>query len=308
VAAGSARAAGSAGAACRVPPCAPPPTREIDAFTSGLVAHGFTPGRNVVVVPAWGDGNPGRFPELASKLAGEGVDLVVAEGSLAMRAAHQALPNIPIVFTCNADPFIGGLVASLSHPGGRATGLSMQAVDLTGKMIDILKEMVPSLSRVAMIGPRAIWSIFGPVHDQAANKLGIESINVELQDANKPGDAMQDAIAQKASGFILRGTPFYSSVQRKGIVEAAALHKLPAMYESLEYVEQGGLIAYATDGVETYRRVAEYVARILNGANPGDIPIQQPTKFELAINAKTAKVLGLTVPSQLLSTADEVIE
>lgn len=286
----------------------PPPARELDAFTSGLASHGFTVGRNLVVVPAWGDGNPGGFSELAKVLASEGVDVVLAEGSIAMRAAHQAAPNTPIVFTRNADPFIGGLVASLSRPGGRVTGLSMQAVELSGKMVDILKQMVPSLSRVAMIAPRVIWPMFGEVHMEAAKALGIESVNVELKNADRPGEAIEEAMSQKVSGFVLRGTPFYSSAQRKGIVDAAATYKMPAMCESREYIELGGLIAYAADGVETYRRVAEYVARILNGTNPGDIPIQQPTKFELSINARTAKTLGLVIPSQLLSTADEVIE
>jgi putative tryptophan/tyrosine transport system substrate-binding protein len=196
----------------------------------------------------------------------------------------------------------------LSRPGGHVTGFSTQAADLTGKIIDILKELVPGFSRIAMIGPRIVWPIFGPALDQSAKALGIESIHIDLKNPDAPADAMRQAVAENASGAIVRGTPFFSSAQRKGIVDAAALHRLPVIYESREYVEQGGLAAYATDGVDLYRRAAEYVVRILNGASPGELPIQQPTKFELAMNLKTAKTLGLEIPSKLLYTADEIIE
>jgi putative ABC transport system substrate-binding protein len=286
----------------------PPPARELDAFQRTLASNGYVQGRNLILIPAWGDGNANRFPELARALVSGGVDVILAEGNIAVRAAHEASTTIPIVLTRTADPFAGGLVSSLSRPGGHVTGFSTQAVDLTGKIIELLKELVPGFSRIAMIGPRVIWSMFGPAQDQAAKALGIESILVDLANPDLPGDAMQQAVSEKASGAVLRGTPFFSSVQRKGIVDAAAGHRLPVIYESREYVEQGGLASYGTDGVELYRRAADYVVRILGGANPSELPIQQPTKFELAINVKTAKALGLTVPSKLLFTADEVIE
>jgi putative ABC transport system substrate-binding protein len=203
---------------------------------------------------------------------------------------------------------MGGLVSSLARPGGNITGFSTQAVDISSKTIEVLRELVPNLARVAMIASRAIWPMFRAAQDQAAHALGIDSIYVDLPIPDAIGMAFQEAVSRQASGVIVRGTPYFSSAQRKAMVEAAAAHRMPTMYESRDYVEAGGLAAYATDGVELYRNVAGYVARILDGAIVGDLPIQQPTKFELVINLRIAKALGLTVPSRLLFTADQVVE
>ena len=284
----------------------PPPARELDALKRGLAEHGYADGRNLVIVPGWGDGDASRLPALATSLVAKNVDIIVAEGSVSVRAANDASPTVAIVMTRVADPF--GLVSSLSRPGGNITGVTTQGLDITSKMIEVLKELVPSMSRIALLGPSVARSIFGPATERAAHALGFESIYIELTNPNSPGDAILQAISAGASGSIFRGAPYLSSAQRKLLAIAAAEHRLPTIYEDREFVEYGGLMFYGADVIDLYRRTGEYVARILNGAAPGELPVQQPIKFELAINLKTAKALGLTIPPKLLFTADEVIE
>ena len=229
-------------------------------------------------------------------------------GELNSPAMHALSTKIPIVMARAADPLIGGLVPSLARPGGNITGFSTQAAEITSKLVAILHELVPNFRRVAMVASRPTWPLFSAAQDNAARALGIQSIYIDLPIPAAISTALTEATSRNVSGVIMRGTPFFSAAHRTMIVEAAASHRMPAMYESRDYVEAGGLAAYATDGVELYRQVAAYVARILNGERAGDLPIQQPTKFELVINLRTAKALGLTVPSRLLFTADEVIE
>ena len=174
--------------------------------------------------------------------------------------------------------------------------------------MEILKEMVPGLAKLATLAPRLVWDLFAAAEKEAARTLAVDLAYIDMAGAEAADAAMQQAIAAGVQGALLRGTPFFSSPQRKMIVESAAMHRLPVMYESREYVDQGGLVSYATDAADLYRLAAGYVARILAGANPGDLPIQQPIKFELIINLKTAKTLGLTVPLTLQARADEVIE
>jgi ABC-type uncharacterized transport system substrate-binding protein len=287
---------------------APPPERELAALLRGLTEHGYAQGRNFVLVTQWGDGRVDRLHELAVALVNASVDVIVTEGTVAVRAIHAVTPSIPIVFTRAADPFIFGLVKNLARPGGNITGFSTISVDIAGKTLEILKEMVPRLTRVATLAPRKVWDLFATGEKEAAKGLGLDLAYVDMAGAEAADAAMRQAVSEGAQGILVRGTPFFSTPQRKIIVESAVNHRLPAMYESREYIEQGGLVSYATDATDLYRLAAGYVARILAGANAGDLPIQQPIKFELIINLKTARMLGLTVPLTLQARADEVIE
>ncbi len=286
----------------------PPPERELQAFLHALAEQGYVQGRNFVLVAKWGDGHVARLPELAVALLNEGIDLIVTDGAITVRAAHALTSTIPIVMASSADPFAIGAVQSLSRPGGNVTGLTSLSTGISGKVIEIFKELIPGLSNLATLAPRPVWDVFAASQAESAKMLGIEVTYFDLPTPEAIDTAMHQAKAAGAQGAIVRGTPFYSSTQRRMIVEAAAEHRLPVMYENREYVEQGGLLTYATDRVLLYRRAATYVAKILAGANPGDLPIEQPTKFELVVNLKTAKALGLEVPPMLLARADEVIE
>ena len=285
-----------------------PPARELEAFLRALGEHGYVQGRNFVLVTQWGDGNVARLPELAVTLVNAGVDIIVTEGTIAVRALHTVTSTVPIVMMRSADPFVFGLIQNLSRPGGNVTGFSSLNVDIAGKTLEILKEMVPGLGKVATLAPRPVWELFQPAEQAAARLLGLDLFYVEMSGPGAADSAIRRAMADGARGGVLRGTPFFSSEQRRAIVESANRQRFPIIYESREYIEQGGLVSYATDVFELYRLAAGYVARILAGANPGDLPIQQPTKFELVINLKTARTLGLDVSSSLLARADAVIE
>jgi ABC-type uncharacterized transport system substrate-binding protein len=287
---------------------APPSERELEAFLRGLVDHGWVQGRNFVLVPQWGDGNVARLPELAVVLVNAGVEIILAEGVITARAARAVTATIPIVMTAGADPFVGGLVQSLARPGGNVTGFTTLQAEIVGKVLEIFKDMVPGLVRVAALIPRVAWNMFASAQDQAAKALGIDVVYIDLPGPEAASTAMRQAISAGAQGALLRVGPFFSSIQRQTVVDLAAELRLPVMYERREYVEQGGLVTYAPHASDLYRGAAGYVAKILAGANPGDLPIEQPTKFELVINLKTAKALGLTVPDSLLARADEVIE
>jgi ABC-type uncharacterized transport system substrate-binding protein len=287
---------------------APPPERELGAFLRGLVDHRWVQGRNFVLVPQWGDGNVAHLPELAVALVNAGVDIIVVEGVVTARAAQAVTASIPIVAVGAADPFFGGLVKSLARPGGNVTGFSTLQAEIAGKALEILKDMVPGLVRVAVFVPRIGQDMFASALDPAANALGIALIYVDLSVSAAAGIAMRQAVAAGAQGALSRIGPFSSSAQRQAIVDLAAELRLPVMYERREYIEQGGLVTYGPDTSDLYHRAAGYVAKILAGAYPGDLPIEQPTKFVLAINLKAAKSLGLDIPPTLLARADEVIE
>jgi ABC-type uncharacterized transport system substrate-binding protein len=287
---------------------APPPERELNAFFRALAEHGYVQGRNFVMVPQWGDGGVARLAELAVALINASVDVIVAEGTIVARAAAAVTSTIPIVMVGVADPFAGGLVKNLSRPGGNVTGFSSLDIDIAGKLLEILKEIVPGLSRIAVLATRSIWSLFAATQDQTARALGIDLSYVDMPQPEAVGAAMQQAIAAGAQGAVVRGGPFFSAVQRRIIIDTAAEFRLPVMYERHDDAAQGGLISYSADHIQLYRATAEYVARILGGESAADLPVQQATKFELVINAKTAKALGLEVPPMLLARADEVIE
>jgi putative tryptophan/tyrosine transport system substrate-binding protein len=287
---------------------APPPEHELAAFLRALAEHGYVQGRNFVLVSQVGDGSPGRLPELAAALVKEGVDIIVTEGGSAVRAASAASSTIPIVTASAADPFLGGLVRTLSRPGGNITGFVSMERDISSKVFGILKEMVPALGRIAVLASRPIWATFAPGQDQAAKALGIECGFIDMPQPETVGAAMRQALAEGAQGAVIRGSPYFSSIQRRLIIDSAAEHRLPTIYERRDDAERGGLVSYAANVEDQFRATAEYVIRILAGENPGELPIQQPARFEMVINLKTAKALGLEIAPTLLARADEVIE
>ena len=287
---------------------APPSERELEAVLRGLVDQGWVQGRNFVLLPQWGDGNVARLPELAVALVNTNVDVILADGVVTTRAARAVTASIPIVMTAGADPYAGGLVQSLARPGGNVTGFSTQSAAIAGKVLEIFKDMIPGLSRVAVVIPRDARAMFAATEDPAAKALGLDLVYVDLPGPEAAGTAMRQVLSAGAQGALVRIGPFFSSTQRRATIDLAAELRLPVMYDRREYVEQGGLATYAPDSVDLYRRAAGYVAKILAGANPGDLPIEQATKFELVINLKTAKALGIEVPAMLLARADEVIE
>jgi putative ABC transport system substrate-binding protein len=280
---------------------APPPERELDAFLRALADRSYVQGRNFVLVPQWGDGNVARLPELAVALVNAAVDIIVAEGTIVARAAAAVTTTVPIVMVGAADPFAGGLVKSLSHPGGNVTGFSSLDIDIASKVFEVLKEMVPGLKRIAVLATRTIWTLFAPTQDQAAKVLGVELSYIDMPQPEAAGAAMRQALAAGAQGAVVRGGPFFSAVQRRVIIDSAAELRLPVIYERRDDTAQGGLVSY-------FIAPPRYVARILAGESAGELPVQQPTKFEFVINLKTANALGLNIPASLLARADEVIE
>jgi putative tryptophan/tyrosine transport system substrate-binding protein len=287
---------------------APPSERELEGLLRGLVDHGWVQGRNFVLLPQWGDGNVARLPELAVALVNTNVDVILADGAVTTRAARAVTASIPIVMTGSADPFVGGLVQSLARPGGNVTGFSTLAAEIAGKVLEIFKDMIPGLARVAVVIPREARDMFASTEDRSAKALGLDLVYIDLPGPEAAGAAMRAALSAGVQGAVVRIGPFFSSSQRRTMIDLAAELRLPVMYDRREYAEQGGLATYTPDNADLNRRAAGYVARILAGANPGDLPIEQATKFDLVINLKTAKALGLDIPSTLLARADEVIE
>jgi putative tryptophan/tyrosine transport system substrate-binding protein len=287
---------------------APQPEHELAAFLGALAERGYLQGRNFILLSQLGDGSPERLPQLAAALVSQGVDIIVTEGGIGVRAAATASSTVPIVTASAADPFLGGLVKNLARPGGNITGFVSLEKDISGKVFGILKEMVPALARIAVLAARPIWSLFAPGQDEAAKALGIEYRFAEMPQPEAVGSAMRQAVADGAQGAVIRGSPYFSSTQRRLIIDSAAEHRMPAIYERRDDAERGGLVSYAPNVEDQFRATAEYVVRILAGENPGDLPIQQPTRFEMVINLRTAKALGVEVAPTLLARADEVIE
>jgi putative ABC transport system substrate-binding protein len=225
-----------------------------------------------------------------------------------VRAAAAVTTSIPIVTASAADPFFDGLIKNISRPGGNVTGFASMERDISGKVFATLQELLPHLRRIAVLATRSIWTLFAPGQDEAARALGLQYIYIDMPQPEAVNTSMAEALAAGAQACVVRGSPFFSSAQRAIIVESVAKHHLAAIYERRDDVERGGLMSYAPDIQDQYRATAEYVVRVLAGEKPGDLPIQQPTRFALIIKLTTAKTLGLTVPPTLLARADEVIE
>ena len=257
----------------------------------------------------YAEGMVERLPVLASELTRLKVDVMIAEGSVAVRASQRATTTIPIVFI-TGDPVRLGFVKTLSRPGGNLTGIMNLAIELYPKRIELLKAAVPTVRRLAVIQFRALDmpALTIKTVEDAARVVGIEALPITFVSRVEDLDgAFARLVRDRADAMLVAANPFFN-IHRDRVLALAARHRLPALYEFRDFVEAGGFMCYGADMKEVYRRLANYVDRILKGANPADLPVEQPTKFELVVNLKTAKALGLTIPPSLLARADQVIE
>ena len=278
----------------------------IRALTEGLRELGFIEGRNFVFERRYAEGNLERLPDHAAELARLQVDVIVTGSNIHVAAAQRATATIPIVFVAAADPVAAGFVASLARPGGNITGLSANFPAIQGKNLALLKEIVPRLSRVGVLGEAMAPSGSAEIR-ASARKLNLALEVANIRDANDFEDAFT-AMADKRVGAVIVGGGPLTYVHRQQVADWALKHRLPAIHGLREYAQAGLLLSYGTSLPDQYRRAASYVARILDGAKPGDLPVEQPVKFELVINLKTAKALGIAIPQSLLLRADEVIQ
>ena len=284
--------------------------RVTDALRAGLKDAGLTEGRNVAIEYRWADGQYDRLPALAEDLVNHQVALIVTAGAEpSALAAKSATRKIPITFVIEGDPVSIGLVDSLNRPGGNATGMSLIASSLEPKRLELLRELVPQNTMIAvLVNPDYADTDFQLGGLQAAaNKSGqqINVLNASAED--ELATAFTNLIQQRAGALLVAADPFFNQ-HRDQIVRLAARYKVPAIYSSREFVAVGGLMSYGANIADAYHSAGNYVGRILGGAKPTDLPVQQPTTFELVINLKAAKALGLTVPNALLAIADEVVE
>ncbi len=281
----------------------------LEGFRQGLRDLGWVEGKNIVVEYRWAEGRFDRLPVLAEELVRLKVDVIVAPTSIYAAAAKRATSTIPIVFASHADPIGSGHVASLARPGGNITGLSLMMTETNVKGLELLKETVPGLSRVAVI-----WDPATPSHgpglravEAASPVLGLRAQSVAVRSATEFDSAFSAIVRERAGGVLVLSTPLFMGGARR-LAELALKHKLPTMFGPREHVEAGGLMSYSPDRADLYRRAATYVDKILKGAKPADLPVQQPMRFELVINMKTAKALGITFPPTILVRAEQVIQ
>jgi len=285
------------------------PTAFDEAFRLGLRELGYSEGRNVVVEYRWADGKAERLPALAAELVRLNVDIIVTSGTPGGLAAKNATSTIPIVLASGGDFVADGLVASFSRPGANITGLSVFARELSGKRLEILKEAIPGMTRVAAAfntlnpGTRSLFK----ETEAAATKFGLKVLPLDIHFPDGVERAFAEAVRLRASAVVIISDGA-TIVHRAQLGSAALQHHLPTIFANKMYLEGGGLMSYGPDIIEVWRHAATYVDRILKGAKPADMPIEQPTKLELVINLKTAKALGLTIPPSLLLRADQVIE
>ena len=280
------------------------------ALAQGLQELGWIVGRNVQIETRWGGGDPGKFREYSKELVAQAPDVIVASGGSVMGPLLQLTRTVPIVFTAVTDPVGAGFVDSLAHPGGNVTGFAQFEFGLSAKWLELLKQVAPNVTRAAVLRDPAIPSgtgQFGAIQSVAPS-LGVELSPINIRDAGELERAVT-AFAQKPHCGLIVAASALATVHRDAIVALAARHKLPAVYAQRFFVVPGGgLISYGVDTIDQHRRAASYVDRILKGAKPADLPVQAATKYELVVNLKTAKALGLEVPPTLLARADEVIE
>ena len=279
------------------------------AFIQGLQQLGWTEGRNVHIDARWSAGNAAEIRRYAAELVALAPDVLFAIGGASMGPMLEATRTVPIVFAVLPDPVGSGFVKSLSRPGGNATGFMMFEYSLCGKWLELLKEIAPRVTRAAVLRDPAITAAIGQfaVIQSVAGSVGVDVIPVNLSDAAEVERELV-AFAQSANGGMILTASALSAVHRDLIITLAARHKLPAVYQERNYAAAGGLISYGPNFVDQCRRAAGYVDRILKGEKPADLAVQAPTKYELVINLKTAKALGLEIPPTLLARADEVIE
>jgi putative ABC transport system substrate-binding protein len=281
----------------------------VAAFREGLRDRGWVEGQNVIIEYRWAGGGEEKYPTLLAELVGLKVDVIVTVSTTGALAAKRATAEIPIVFQMVSDPVASGLVASLARPGGNATGWSNILPETSGKLLELLREAVPRASRVAVLGnptnPGKVLE-FKALRDHAQT-LGVTLHSVEVL-TPATLDAAFSAIGRTHPDVLITLVDAVTFSERQRIVEFAAKHRVPAIYQVREFIDAGGLMSYGLNMLGMYRRTAIYVDRVLKGAKPADLPVEQPTMFELVINLKTAKALGLTIPQSVLGRVDQVIE
>jgi putative ABC transport system substrate-binding protein len=282
----------------------------VKAFRKGLFDAGWVEGQNATIEFRWAEGQDARLPELAADLVRRKVSVIATPGSTpAALAAKAATTTIPIVFASGADPVAVGLVGSLNRPGGNVTGIGFESVEIAGKAFELLHELLPNATRItALINPTSTFS--GAIRKKIQASAAALGLQLDVLNANSDSeiDNAFASVAQQPGAPIMIGPdPFYTS-RRAQIVSLAARYTVPAMYVVREFVEGGGLISYGPDLTNAYREAGTYTGRVLKGDKPAELPVMLPTKFDMVINLKTAKLLGITVPDKLLALADEVIE
>ena len=282
---------------------------QVVAFRQGLRDLGYVEGQNVVIEFRWAEWRLERLPVLAAELVRLKVDVILTHGTPGPLAAKQATTTIPIVIAIVANPAGSGLVASLARPGGNITGLSLLWPELGGKRLQLLREVAPRVTRVAILWNAANPGIAATVRETeaAARTLGVQLQSLEVRGLDDFESAFAAATRERAGALVTVEDPL-TFTNRTRIVDFAAKGRLPAVYPNKEYVDDGGLMSYGANFGDLFRRAATYVDKILKGAKLGDLPVEQPTKFALVINLKTAKALGLTIPQSLLGRADEIIQ
>ena len=280
----------------------------VDVFRRGLKELGYIEGKNILIEQRYADSKLARLPALAAELVRLKVDVLVTSGPGPTRSAKAATVTIPIVMARDTDPIGNGFVASLARPGGNITGLSSQTPEISAKHVELLKEIVPRISHLAVLGTSTT-----PGHVQllkeigtAATAFGVALQYLDVLSADDLQPAFRTAVKERADAMLVLGSGIYAS-RRKQVVDLTVKNRLPAIYRSREYIDAGGLIAYGVNPFDLDRRAATYVDKILKGAKPADLPVEQPTKFEFVINLKAAQQIGLTIPPNVLARADKVI-
>ncbi len=281
----------------------------MEAFRQGLRELGYVEGKNIVIEWRYAEGKTERLPDIAAELVRLNVDVIVTGGPAVNRSAKEATGTIPIVMAFDNDPVGNGFAASLARPGGNITGLSTHYPEISGKQLELLKEIVPRLSRVAVLGNSTVPGNAQALRETelAAGVFGVKLQYLDIQNPKEIETAFRAASKGRADAVLVLGSQVVTS-HPKQFVELAAKSRLPAIYWSPEFVEAGGLITYSVSIIDLFRRTAIYVDKILKGAKPADLPVEQPTKFELVINLKAAKQIGLTIPPNVLVRADKVIK
>jgi putative ABC transport system substrate-binding protein len=278
-----------------------------EAFFTGMRDAGYVEGQNVLYIRRADKGQPGTLPGLAAELVGANVDVIVTAGPAGVGAAMAATTTKPIVFAALGDALATGVVSNLAHPNRNATGFSFLNTEISAKRMELLHEAVLSAHRVAILKDRiGSGADLQPTFD-TATAMGLQPKLFEVESPDEYDQAFAAAIGANAEAIDVLASPVFNT-NREQLTNLAARYRLPAIYETDEYVRAGGLMSYGPSLTDLFRRTAEYVVQLLHGAKPADLPVQQPTKFELVINLKTAKALGLTLPQSLLARADEVIE
>ncbi len=287
-----------------------PAAHNREAFVQGLREHGYADGKNIVLELRYGEARAERISELARDLVSLKVDVIVTATDPAIAAVKQQTQTIPIVMAVSTDPVGTGFVASLARPGGNVTGLSTVSPELSGKRLELLREAVPGTSRVAFL-----WNpdVRGAVLDYKETEAAARSLRLQLQSVEVPraedlDRAFSAVTNQRAQALIVPGLNPVVFANRRQIVSFAQRNRLPSMYAQKEFVDAGGLMSYGPSTTDMFRRAATYVDKILKGAKPADLPVEQPTRFELVVNLKTAKALGLTIPPSIMVRADQLIQ